>query len=169
MKKKSPPVQLPTSVFLDTNFLMDLVDTKCQRYQSAQHYFGYFLNNNVDVITSTICIAEFSVRQDPGKLLQHIAIYPFDYQSARRAGSLEALYREHLGKPKSSEKLCFAADIKILGQAEEEKVDYLVSADKDMEKLLTTLSRKHPFNLKVLNHGLETVNSTFGMLPFEDD
>ena len=48
------------SIFLDTNFFLDIFDTKRERHSKAKEVLNLFLENNVDLYTSSDIISTIS-------------------------------------------------------------------------------------------------------------
>ena len=55
-------------VFLDTNFLIKLLNNQDPIHHNAKAYFKYFLDNKMVVMVSAIAIGEYCVKGDIVKI-----------------------------------------------------------------------------------------------------
>jgi len=155
---------IPELVFLDTNFLIDLIDTNQHNHTSAREFFEWFRECETEMLTSTICIAEFSVTTNPSGLLPYLEVEQFDIESAKQAGHYAKIYHQH--KNNNEHKACFIDDLKIISQAKREMVNFLVTSDRKMQNMVHLLNSKgETMGFEIIDHAKTTVNLRLGKIP----
>lgn len=141
--------------FLDTNFLISLLDSKHMHNKNANDYFEVFLRNGVQLYTSTIAVAEYCVKGQVTDLpLRNLKVMAFDLRDAVETGKFRKLILENKGQLLHLDKKTIPDDTKLLAQAENLGVDCFVSADVGCNKAYTFLKKQnlvyyHFFDLNV--------------------
>lgn len=81
-------------VFLDTSFLEALLNKTREEHRIAVLYFSSWIKNQILIGTSTICLAEYSVKApELHPIFQQIKIVPFNAEAARFTGELFRRYK----------------------------------------------------------------------------
>jgi len=134
------------TVFFDTNFLIYLAKPSAPEYPSALKYYQWLKENNVPMLTSVVCVAEFAVKGNPDVIPRDIEVLALEIHHAKTAGKLASIYYQRSKKDKA----CIADDLKIVAQAQLEKATHLLSHDRDMMKICEHLKSEGidlPFSL----------------------
>ncbi len=75
------------AVLLDTSFFLRFLNDADPLFRNADGYFRYFIQQKIDMIISTISIAEYCVGGNVHELpLKNLQILPFNLDHARRTG-----------------------------------------------------------------------------------
>ena len=117
-------------VFLDTSFLISLVDSARQNHPVAKSYFDYFRGNGVSMVVSTIVVSEYMVKAElPASVVGCADIYSFDYRDAARSA---AIYNVIAANRDASDKrdVC-KADSLLIAHAVENGAYAIVTDDKN--------------------------------------
>lgn len=143
-------------VFVDTGFLIKLLNNQEALHQNALAYFKYFLEEKMVIIVSAIAIGEYCVQGQithlPLKNLQTLNYNVIHSVKAGRYGAIALANRAVITN-----------DIKLLAQAESEKIDYYVTADTGSKALYDLIRRED--SLSYIFIDIHTpVNETFGLL-----
>lgn len=119
------------SVLVDTSYLITLYDDGRPNHKTAKTYFKYLLENKIKIYLSTIVISEFQQGQSVVDLINNgkYIVLPFNYEdaikSAELAFNLGGQNRSQGGETAAKQK----DDIKIMGQAEQKKIDFILTED----------------------------------------
>ncbi len=123
-------------IFIDTSFLIRLLDKSDKSHIDAKNFFDYFNNTKADFFLSTIVLSEYLVKGQfediPFDLLR---VEAFDINSALKTAELFNKLKNVEGQ-----RACIKDDIKILAQALNRKADIILCADNDFEKLAKNTS-----------------------------
>jgi len=134
------------SVLLDTSFFIRFLKVDDPLYQNADDYFRYFLENNINMLVSTISIAEFCIGGSIDELpLKNIQIVPFNVNHARRAGEFArvAFQHKHKGDLIVKERLIIPNDTKLFAQADcIETVEFYLSSDLESLKVYNSFKNE---------------------------
>jgi len=157
---------MPKGVFCDTSFFIRLLDKNDSLHANAKGYFRYFTENGIDLLVSTIAIAEYCVGGDINELpLRNLQIVPFNLDHSKRAGEFAKIIFEarSLGRLKVGQRNIIPNDTKLFAQADCEKsVDTYLSADTESQKIYNLLNLR--FNFVDLN---TPYHQAFGLLDFK--
>lgn len=129
MKKKESAK--PSSVFFDTNFLIYLAKPLAPEHPSALKYFRWLKENKVPMMTSAVCIAEFTVKGSAEVIPREIEVLALEVHHAEMAGNFASRYYAKTKKDRA----CIADDLKIIAQANIENAAHFLSSDKDIAKI----------------------------------
>jgi predicted nucleic acid-binding protein len=100
-------------VVLDTSFLISYASVARTNHVIARKYFDELIRTGVPMLLPTVVVAEFERRQSLATLgLGNFRILPFNFDDALEAANLAEAIR-----PSSDDRLCLAADVKIIAQA----------------------------------------------------
>lgn len=168
MTKENSAFNSVKDVFLDSNFIVSLVKTSDPLNASALAYFRFLKENKKRLLTSTICLAEYSAKSDASLLSKDLAILPFSIPDAHIAGKMRALQIDSSIKTKGEAQRCFIKDdIKILAQANNIKVPIILSADKQFKKMADFFKTKgYLAHTEIIDFGQKNaLSQTFSMLP----
>lgn len=155
------------SVLLDTSFFIRLLNSEDPLHTNAKEYYRYFLQEEIDMIISTISIAEFCVKGEITDLpLRNLKILPFNYDHACRAGEFarvifENKYVENL---KIHPRAIIPNDSKLFSQADIEKsIDAFVTSDERSRNNILLLKKTLNASFDYIDINTE-YSQTFGVL-----
>ncbi len=121
-------------VSLDTSFLISFADPTRPHHAAALEYFRHCLAERFPMWISTVAAGEFEVGQPIEDLpLQNFRIQPYNLPHARKAATLFRAARAGAGAQES--RRIIVNDLKILAQAEEDGIPFVIPEDEN------TLSR----------------------------
>lgn len=125
-------------------------------HSTVKECFEYCLEKRILPITSTVCIAEYSVKANPDLIAPQIKVIPFSFEAAKKAGDIYE-------KPDSGDKRdAVKDDYKIIASAIVLKCDFIVTVDAKTFKKYAERSAKH---IKTI---LLSENSLFSPQCFND-
>ncbi len=146
------------SVLLDTSFFIRFLNDADPLFTNADRYFKYFIQNDINMVISTISIAEYCVGGDISELpLRNLQILPFNLNHAQRTGVFAKIAFEarRAGIIEISNRNIIPNDSKLFAQADKESsIQYYVSSDGNSGVIYNLLSqRSNPafefINLKI--------------------
>jgi predicted nucleic acid-binding protein len=118
-------------VLLDTSFLISFADPERPNHRTAKHYFECCLEKSFPIYLSTIAAGEFAVRQPVTELpLSNFLVLPYNMPHAICAAKFVAALMD-LPKSEQDSRPIILNDLKLLAQAESEKIGILISEDKN--------------------------------------
>ena len=127
------------SILVDTSYLITLSDHKNRSNGStALDYQKYFQDNGYDLLLSTIVVAEFQQGQDIGDILQlgSFRLLPYNLEDARMTAHVIQEHNRIKAAGVSGgasalqvSRAQFKDDYKIIGQAENHKIDFIITDD----------------------------------------
>ncbi len=121
------------NVILDTGFLISLMSKDRPEHEAAKAYYKYFTQNDFMMLVPTIVVSEFSIKQPFSDLpLHNFTILPFNYSEAVACGELNAFYYRQ--KLKTGQRDAVKDDFKIIAQAKEQDVAFLITEDANSMK-----------------------------------
>ncbi len=152
-------------VFIDTNFLIKLLNNQDSIHDNAKKYFKYFLDNQMVVLVSAIAIGEYCVKGEITELpLKNIQTLNFNVFHAVKAGACGAIaFNARKIKEISTNRVVITNDIKLFAQAEIEKVDYYVTGDKNSREVFDLLRRDTGLSYQFIDI-YDSVEDSFGLL-----
>lgn len=156
---------MPKSVLLDTSFFLRFLNDEDPLFNKADQYFRYFIDNDFNLMISTISIAEYCVGGDIHELpLRNLQIVPFNLEHAKRTGDFARIIFQNKAKLKLKERNIIPNDTKLFAQADTEiAVDYYLSSDTESMKIYQLL--KQVSNPRFQFIDLNTpYHQTFGVL-----
>ncbi len=159
---------MPKSVLLDTSFFLRFLNDEDPLFNNADKYFRYFIDNEINLMISTISIAEYCVGGDIHELpLRNLQIVPFNLEHAKRTGEFARIVFRNKAKLKLKERNIIPNDTKLFAQADiEAGVDYYLSSDTESIKIYQLL--KQVSNPRFQFIDLNTpYHQTFGVINFE--
>ena len=138
------------NVILDTGYLISLVNKERPEHEAAKAYYKYFLENEFTLMVPTIVVSEFSIKQPFDDLpLHNFTILPFNYGDAITCGDLNAFY--YRKKLKAGQRDAVKDDFKIIAQAKEQDVSFLITEDANsMKPYCEELKKEDKLNFKVI-------------------
>lgn len=126
-------------VSLDTSFLISLADPARAHHQIAVAYYRYFVENRIPMYLSTIAAGEFEVGQPLESLpLQNFRVQTYNLFHAKRSAHLFRINRQHSLPVPDGSRSCVVNDLKILAQAVEESVSFIMTEDRNTLAKITT-------------------------------
>lgn len=130
-------------VSLDTSFLISFADPDRTNHAVAVDYFRHCLAQQIPMWLSTVAVGEFEVRQSISDLpLQNFRIQPYNLPHAIRAAALFRAIREDPTHSEDDRRPIIINDLKILAQAEEERVPVILTEDRNTLSRLTDRLRE---------------------------
>ena len=123
---------------LDTSFLIAYSDPSRTHHSVAKAYFREAIRLNLPLLLSTLVVAEFERRQALSTLgLRNFRVVPFNFDDGQEAARLaEKLFP----KDAENDRVCLAADVKIVAQAKRAGAAVILTEDhKSMAKYVDGL------------------------------
>lgn len=156
---------MPKSVLLDTSFFLRFLNDSDSLFKNADGYFRYFLKEEINMIISTISIAEYCVGGDIHELpLKNLQILPFNLEHSKRTGQLARVVFDNKGTLKLQERNIIPNDSKLFAQADCEKtVTYYLTSDKESIKIYNLLNDISPLKFVFLDLSIPH-SEVFGIL-----
>ena len=131
-------------VSLDTSFLISFADPGRAHHAVAVEYFRYCLAERIPMWLSTIAAGEFEVGQPVSDLpLQNFRVQPYNLPHALRSAALFRAWRSVTTSPSQDRRPVVINDLKILAQAEEEKIPVILSEDQSTLSRIAARLREH--------------------------
>ena len=152
-------------VFIDTSFLIKLLNNQEALHQNALAYFKYFLEQKMVVMVSAIAIGEYCVHGQITHLpLKNLQTLNYNVIHAIKAGRYGAVaLRARKLKQLPTNRVVITNDIKLFAQAESEKIDYYVTADTGSKAIYDLIRREDTVSYTFIDIHIP-VNETFGLL-----
>lgn len=155
------------AVLLDTSFFLRFLNDNDPLFKNADGYFRYFLQEEIEMLISTVSIAEYCIGGDIHELpLKNLQIVPFNLNHAKRTGEFAkiAFQARNAGALQVNERKIIPNDTKLFAQADCEKtVEFYLSSDSESYKIYNII--KGQTNPKFQFIDLNTPHSgTFGIL-----
>lgn len=158
-----------TGVLLDTSFFLRFLNDTDPLFRNADGYFRYFLLNEIDMMISTISIAEYCVGGDIHELpLKNLQIVPFNLNHAKRTGEFAKIVfqAKKSGGLRIGERNLIPNDTKLFAQADCEKpVEFYLSSDTESLKIYNVLRPATQPKFQFLNLTIPH-SQVFGLLDF---
>jgi hypothetical protein len=156
------------SVLLDTSFFLQFLNDTDPLFKNAEGYFRYFLQQKIDMLVSTISVAEYCVGGDVHELpLKNLQILPFNLDHSKRTGEFAKIVFQHKGRLNLKERNIIPNDTKLFAQADVEKsIEFYLSSDTESLKIYNLLNQldKPKFQFIDLNM---PYSQTFSMLDLQ--
>jgi hypothetical protein len=156
---------MPNKVLLDTSFFIRFLTPTDPLFSNADGYFKYFLQNNIPMVISTICIGEYCVKGSHDELpLLNLQMLPYNFEHAKRTGEFARIVFDHRGQMSFVNRLIIPNDTKIFAQADTESdIDAFLSADGESLKIYELIKRYSSPQFKFID--LNTPHhETYGIL-----
>ena len=155
------------AVLLDTSFFLRFLNDNDPLFKNADGYFRYFLQEEIDMLISTVSIAEYCIGGNIHELpLKNLQIVPFNLNHAQRTGEFAKIaFQERTNKKlQVNDRKIIPNDTKLFAQANCEKtVEFYLSSDTESLKVYNTIKNK--INPKFQFIDLNTPHhQTFGIL-----
>ncbi|MGE4289916.1 MAG: hypothetical protein AB7E36_14620 [Salinivirgaceae bacterium] len=134
----------PKAVLLDTSFFLRFLNDSDPLFENADGYFRYFIQQEINMVISTISIAEYCVGGDLNELpLRNLQILPFNLNHAKRTGTFARIVFKNKEKLKLRERNIIPNDTKLFAQADtEEAITYYLSSDTESLKIYNLLKKE---------------------------
>lgn len=135
------------SVLLDTCFLICLVDDTRENHNKAVDFYQYFIENGISMCLVSIVTSEFSIKQSVKDLpLNNFKLFSYGIRDADSTSALyDALMNNRGGEACRN---CIKDDYKILGFAETNNVDYIITEDTRYYAKLQNLKAERSINVQ---------------------
>lgn len=155
------------AVLLDTSFFLRFLNDNDPLFKNADGYFRHFLHEEIDMLISTVSIAEYCIGGDIHELpLKNLQIVPFNLNHAQRTGEFAKIaFQERKNNTlQVTDRKIIPNDTKLFAQADCEKtVEIYLSSDTESLKVYNAIKEKtNPtFQFVDLN---TSYHETFGIL-----
>jgi hypothetical protein len=118
-------------LLVDTSYLISFADPNRRYHAAAVDWFRYCVEQGLVLELSTLVASEFEVGQPITDLpLRNFHVMPFNLPHARKAAELlKALRSGKIHRDETDRRDCVINDLKILGQAVSEGVDFMLTED----------------------------------------
>lgn len=157
------------AVLLDTSFFLRFLNEGDSLFKNADDYFRYFLQNEIDMLISTVSIAEYCVAGDLLELpLKNLQILPFNLNHGQRTGEFakSAFLAKKAGSLNIKERNLIPNDTKLFAQADCEKlVEFYLSSDLESLKIFKLLQQTNQPKFQFLDLHIPC-SQAFGFLDF---
>jgi predicted nucleic acid-binding protein len=140
-------------VSLDTSFLISFADPNRPHHAIAVDYFRHCLAQRIPMWISVIAAGEFEVKQPVSDLqLQYFRIQPYNLPHAIRAAALLRSLQAGNSQPVENDaRRIVINDLKIIAQAEEEKISVILTEDANtLSKIVVRLRQANAASVRVL-------------------
>ena len=140
-------------VSLDTSFLISFADPIRPHHAIAVDYFRHCLAQRIPMWISVVAAGEFEVKQPVGDLpLQNFRIQPYNLAHAIRAAALLRSLQADSSQPvENNARKIIINDLKIIAQAEEEKIPVILTEDANtLSKIVNRLRQSNISSTHVL-------------------
>ena len=159
---------MPESVLLDTSFFLRFLNDVDPLFSNADNYFRYFLENDLEMVISTISIGEYCVGGSADELpLKNLKILPYNYNHSLRAGTFGKILfnKRKIGQLEVSQRVIIPNDVKMFAQSDVEKsINYYVTSDTESIKLFEALKNETQPKFEIIDISVPT-DEYFGLLP----
>lgn len=116
---------------LDTSFLISFADPTRPHHAAAVEYFRYSVAERIPMWISTVAAGEFAVKQPFDDLpLRNFRIQPYNLPHAVRAAALFN-HTKGISKGAEDQRPIIINDLKIIAQAAEEKIPFILTEDEN--------------------------------------
>lgn len=157
------------AVLLDTSFFLRFLNENDRLFKNADGYFRYFLQTEIDMLISTISIAEYCIGGDIYELpLKNLQIVPFNLNHAQKTGEFAkiAFQERSNGNFQVNERKIIPNDTKLFAQADSERaVDYYLSSDTESLKVYNAIKIKGVPRFQFIDLNIPH-HQVFGLLDF---
>lgn len=134
------------AVLLDTSFFLRFLNDNDPLFKNADGYFRYFIEEEIDMLISTISIAEYCIGGSIDELpLKNLQIVPFNLNHAQRTGEFAkiAFHERSRNNLQVKDRKIIPNDTKLFAQADcEEAVDYYLTSDTNSFKVYNAIKNK---------------------------
>jgi len=153
------------AVMLDTSFFLRFLNVNDPLFSNADGYYRYFLDHEIDMVISTISIAEYCVRGDINELpLRHLKIIPFNVNHAKKAGEFARIVFQMKDDINLPQRKIIPNDTKLFAQADvESNVQYYLTTDQESFKIFTLLKNNSTPRFHFIDMNIP-FSETFGVL-----
>ncbi len=149
-------------IFLDTSFLIRLLNREDPDHAHARAYFDRFRKDKASLLLSTIVMAEYGIGDEIDHLpFRHTQVIPFNSNHARRAAifAKAAFAARRKGAVILEKRIVIPNDTKLMAQAQEEKADLFITRDDNCTSLHNFLKSEMLVDFDLLD--LRTPPATF--------
>lgn len=140
-------------ISLDTSFLISFADPSRPHHTIAVDYFRHCSARHIPMWISVVAAGEFEVKQPISDLpLQNFRIQPYNLAHAIRAAALLRSLQADSSQPvENNARKIIINDLKIIAQAEEEKIPVILTEDANtLSKIVARLRQSHTRSTHVL-------------------
>lgn len=158
------------SVLLDTSFLCRLLTKNDPLHENAKGFFRYFLDNGIDMMVSTISVAEYCVYGEVDELpLRNVKIIPFNFNHSIIAGQFARILFDARknGQYSPENRRIIPNDTKLFAQAFSDlNIRYFVTSDTKSANAIKIFAEDQNISFSHLDiHA--SPGEAFGIIDFE--
>ena len=161
---------MPERVLLDTSFFIRFLNEKDKLFENADGYYQYFLSKEINLVVSTISVAEFCVGGSVDQLpLKNLQILPFNLNHSKKTGEFARVLFESrkAGIIDFKERILIPNDAKLFAQADVESgIKYYVTSDTESLKAFEIIKKNCSPNFEIIDIRVKH-NEVFGTLDFK--
>ncbi|MCU0433572.1 MAG: hypothetical protein MUC87_08980 [Bacteroidia bacterium] len=155
------------AVLLDTSFFLRFLNDSDPLFQNADNYYRYFLDNEINMLISTITVAEYCVGGNVNELpLRSLQILPFNFNHSLKAGEFAriAFQARKAGSLLVNERKIIPNDTKLFAQGDcEHSVQFFLSSDVESLSVYNLLKQQVQISFQFID--LRNPHTeTFGLL-----
>ena len=152
-------------VLLDTSFFLRFLNDEDPLCENANSYFKFFIQKGLDMVISTISIAEYCVGGSIAELpLRNLQILPFNFDHSKRTGEFARIVFQHKKKLRLRERAVIPNDSKLFAQADAENgIRYYLSSDTESVKIYQLIKSKVKTKFQFIDLKIPC-HETFGLL-----
>jgi hypothetical protein len=158
---------MPDSALLDTSFFIRFLNENDKLFYNADSFYQYFLSKEINLVISTISVAEFCVGGSVDQLpLKNLQILPFNLNHAQKTGEFaRTLYTaRRSGIVDFKERILIQNDAKLFAQADTElNIKYFVTSDSESLKAFEIINQQCNPKFSIVNIN-QNPSETFGIL-----
>ncbi|MCK9254287.1 MAG: hypothetical protein GX793_08785 [Bacteroidales bacterium] len=155
------------AVLLDTSFFLRFLNDKDPLFKNADGYFRYFLQEEIDMLISTISIAEYCIGGNIQELpLKNLQILTFNLNHAQRTGEFAKIaFQERANKNlQVYDRKIIPNDTKLFAQADCEKlIKFYLSSDSESFKVYNAIKDKTNLKFQFIDLNIPH-HQTFGTI-----
>jgi predicted nucleic acid-binding protein len=157
------------AVLLDTSFFLRFLNETDPLFSNADNYYKYFLKKDIDLIISTISIAEYCVGGNVNELpLKNLKILPFNIEHAKRTGEFARIVFEKRETLKIRERNIIPNDSKLFAQADvENNISYYITSDSNSLKIFNIIKETTNPKFQFIDLNI-SCSEIFGELEFKE-
>ncbi|AYQ33684.1 hypothetical protein [Runella sp. SP2] len=151
--------------FIDTNFLIKLLNIQDPAHKNAVAYFKYFVENQIIIIVSSIAVGEYCVQGEITHLpLKNLQTLNYNILHAIKAGKCGFIaFNARKNKEITVERIVITNDVKLFAQAEIEKVTFYVTGDTKSKSIFDLLRKEAGLSYQFIDIN-KPLQESFGVL-----
>ena len=152
-------------ILLDTIFFIRLLDKTDKLHENSKGYFKFFLQNEFELMISTISIAEYCIGGNVDELpINKLQIVPFNFEHLLKTAEFAKVVFRNRKNLNLKERNIIPNDTKLFAQADIQKnVEFYLSSDTESFKIYKFLQQHIPPRFQFIDLNV-SYSQTFGIL-----